>query len=211
MKRQQWIISIGIAFVLFIAIPVIAQNTPFTDINGNTHEQAIEVLYNEEIIFGTSKTKYEPNKVATRGETAQMFVNALQLDVSNVQDPKFTDVPKTHKYYTAIAALENAGIVSGNDGKFMPNANFKRTHAAKMLTLGFELDMASTLDNDFTDLPEHYATALYIQTLVNYNITQGTSPTTFSPNNPLTRGHVATFLYRTMNVLQDDLHIKTVE
>lgn len=29
-------------------------------------------------------------------------------------------------------------------------------------------------------------------------ITTGTSPTTFSPNNPCTRGHAVTFLHRTV-------------
>ncbi|OCS87041.1 S-layer homology domain-containing protein [Caryophanon latum] len=214
MKRTYWLIvciAIVIVFSVQAAIPVIAQKTPFTDIEGNTHKEAIETLYAEGIVFGATRNKYEPNAIATRGETAKMFAKALQLDTINVKNPNFKDVPTSHAYYGEIAALANLGIVSGENGSFRPNGNFKRSHAAKMLTLGFALNKASSIDSKFKDMPEHRDTALYIQTLINYSITQGTTATTFSPNQGLTRGHVATFLYRTMNALRDDLNITTVE
>lgn len=214
MKRIYWLIASAVivaSVTATVAIPAIANSTPFTDIKGNTHEEAIETLYNEGIAFGVTRDKYEPNTTATRGETAKMFAHALQLNMDDVKNPNFSDVPITHQYYKEIAALANVGIVSGDNGMFRPNGNFKRSHAAKMLTLGFGLDMATKIQSKFIDMPQHKETALYIQTLINYGITQGTTATTFSPNNAITRGHVATFLYRTVNMLSDDLNITNVK
>lgn len=214
MERTYWLI-VCIATIIIVSaqatMPVIAKKTPFTDIEGNTHEEAITTLYYEGVVFGATRDRYEPNAIATRGETAKMFADALQLDTTNVKNPNFKDVPTTHPYYKEIAALSNAGIISGENGEFRPNGNFKRAHAAKMLTLGFNLDMATSIRSTFKDMPEHYETALYVQTLINYSITQGTTATTFGPNQGLTRGHVATFLYRTINTLQEDLEIIAVE
>ena len=214
LKRTYWLIACTVLIILISivgSIPAIATNPPFTDIEGNTHKEAIETLYKEGFVFGTTRSTYEPNAIATRGETAKMFALALQLNTSNVVNPNFKDVPTTHAYYGYIAALANKGIISGENGMFRPNGNFKRAHAAKMLTLGFQLNKATTIRSKFIDMPEHRETALYIQTLINYGITQGKTATTFSPNEGLTRGHVATFLYRTINTLSDDLAITTVK
>ena len=215
MKLKNWVgvVIVGITLTLAtLTVSALAQQaSPFSDIKGNTHEQAIKTLHKEQIVFGKTSKLYAPNDVATRGETAQMFANALQLDTSNVDNPHFPDVPTTYKYYGAIAALANAGIVSGNNGYFMPNGNFKRANAAKMITLGFDLKIATSISSKFIDMPRHYETALYVQTLINYDLTRGTTPTTFHPNSDLTRGHVATFLYNTIEALADDLTIANVK
>ena len=54
-------------------------------------------------------------------------------------------------------------------------------------------------------------TKRYIQTLVDYSITKGTTATTFSPNMKLTRGQLATFLYNAIQTTSDDLTIISVE
>ena len=55
------------------------------------------------------------------------------------------------------------------------------------------------------------ATKRYIQTLVDYRITKGTTATTFSPNMKLTRGQLATFIYNAIQATSDDLTIISVE
>jgi hypothetical protein len=55
---------------------------------------------------------------------------------------------------------------------------------------------ASEAANPFTDV----AAGVYYETAVAWaaenGITTGTTATTFSPNNPCTRAHIVTFLYR---------------
>lgn len=199
----------SVAYV--VAAPAEAA-TPFKDIPANSsHKLAIDALYNQGIITGRMSTAYEPNKPATRGETAFFIANALGLNIKNVTDPGFADVKKTHPYYGAIAALYKAGIISGstsNDGKklFTPNGTVKRAHIGKMLTLGFELDVASQSNTKFVDVNSinHAETRKYIQTLVDYGITVGTSANMFSPYKDVSRAQLATFLYRTLNAVEDE-------
>lgn len=188
---------------------------PFKDIqNVGDHYTAIDELYNLGIIEGRSLTTFAPYEAATRAELALFIANALNLDTKNVADPGFTDVPKNSKYYGAIAALYNEGIISGySDKTFKPNNNVTRSQVAKMLILGFDLELANSTTTKFKDV--NALTDLnarrYIQTLVQYNITKGTSETTFSPNDHVKRAQLATFLKRAIDNTISDFEIISVE
>ena len=194
--------------------PAIAQANPFTDVKTtNSHYLAITNLYNDGIVTGVTTALYKPGQDATRGEAALFLANALGLNTKNVKNPGFTDVSTSSKYYGAIAALHAKGIVGGYGNTFKPNSTLTRSQLAKMLALGFGLTQASETTTKFTDvnkLPDA-ATKRYIQTLVDYKITNGSTATTFSPNKNLTRGQLATFLYNSINVTSDDFEIVDVE
>lgn len=65
---------------------------------------------------------YGPENNITRGQVAVILANALGLETDEVTDPGFKDVPKSHDYYGAIAALANAGHISGyEDDTYKPN------------------------------------------------------------------------------------------
>ena len=190
-----------------------ASTNPFTDVKEtNSHSNAIVSLYNEGIITGITSKTYEPGKSATRGDAALYLANALNLQNSTAPNPGFKDVPTSSKYYKAIAALNKAGVVNGYGDEFRPNATLTRSQLAKMLTIGFELEQ-STTKTKFTDVNKltDTATKKYIQTLVDYGITKGTTATTFSPNMKLTRAQLATFLYNAIEVTSDDFIVIGVE
>lgn len=191
-----------------------AYENPFTDVKDtNSHAHAIVSLYNDGIVTGVTETTYEPGKEATRGDAALYLANALGLNTVAVQNPGFKDVPTSSKYYKAVAALKQAGIVGGYGDEFRPNATLTRAQLAKMLTVGFELEQATSTTTKFTDVNKltDVATKRYIQTLVNYNITKGTTATTFSPNMKLTRGQLATFLFNAIQATDDALTVISVE
>lgn len=208
-------ITLATTAVAVAQLPALAeQENPFTDVKpGYSHYEGIVSLYNEGIVAGITSTTFKPNQNATRGETAQFIANALNLDTTNVTNPGFKDVPKGHKYYGAIAALYERGIIGGYGDEFKPNNLLTRSQIAKMLTLSFDLNLAGSSKTKFTDVNKlsDTNTKLYIQTLVDYSITTGTTPTTFSPNGNLTRGQLATFLYRSMNQTGDSFEIIGIE
>lgn len=196
------------------AVVEAAYVNPFTDVkDSNSHAHSIVSLYNEGIVTGVTSTSYQPGKEATRGDAALYLANALGINIATVKDPGFKDIPKTSKYYQAVAALKQANIVGGYDNEFRPNATLTRAQLAKMLTVGFELEQATSTTTKFTDVNKltDAATKRYIQTLVNYEITKGTTATTFSPNQKLTRGQLATFLYNAMQATDDELTVTSVE
>ena len=183
-----------------------AYSNPFTDVKEtNSHANAIITLYNEGIITGVTSKTYEPGKPATRGDAALYLANALNLQNSSAPNPGFKDVSTSSKYYKAIAALHQAGIVNGYGDEFRPNATLTRSQLAKMVTIGFELQQSTTTKTKFTDVNKltDTATKKYIQTLVDYGITKGTTATTFSPNMKLTRAQLATFLFNAIEASND--------
>lgn len=173
-----------------------AASSPFTDINQySDNYNEILKLYSQGVMSGFADNTFRPDVSVTRGEAAKMLATALKLDTKNIQDPYYKDVPKGNQYYKYVAALQNAGIMSGySNGMFMPNEVLTRGELAKMVVVGFHLEVSPTYNNIFKDVNSKTNNAIYIQTLIDLNITKGTTPVTFSPFDPVTRGQFASFV-----------------
>lgn len=203
--------SITIAFISFEPRTAEAQ-TPFKDIKGSDHYNAIVALYESKVITGRTATEFKPNLTVTRGETAQFIVNALGINNSNPKNPGYSDVPTTNPYYNAIAILTEKNVVGGyGNGKYGPNDSLTRSQVATMITKAFELNESTVSKTQFTDINNLKDPIIlkYVQTLVDYGVTVGTTKTTFSPSMKLTRGHLATFLYRSIE--SNSLEVISVE
>lgn len=196
-------------------VPAQAQTNPFTDVKvGDSHTEAILSLYEQGIVKGVTNTQFQPTAEVTRGDAALFLANALKLDLTNVVNPNFKDVPTTSPYYKAIAALNAKKIMTGyGDGAFGVKNTLTRSQMAKIITLGFELEQSTVTNTKFTDVNvlTDANTKRYIQTLVDYGITTGTTPTTYSPSVKLKRAQLATFLYRAINITSDELEIINIE
>jgi len=170
----------------------------FTDINkSDDYYEPILSLTNRGIIQGFPDGTFRPHNEVTRGQAAKILANVLNLDMKNVENPGFTDIPETHQYYKPVAALVKAGIVGGYDNKtFRPGNNLTRAQMAKILTLGFKLKDEELTDTRFTDIKKSDAFSGYVQSLLTHNITIGTTPTTFSPNTFVKRRQLALFVTR---------------
>ncbi|WP_146223197.1 S-layer homology domain-containing protein [Ureibacillus chungkukjangi] len=202
---------VAIAFISFAPSKAEAQ-TPFKDIKGSDHYKAIVALYEAKVITGRTATEYKPNLTVTRGETAQFIVNALGFKNNNPKNPGYSDVPTTNPYYQAIAILTEKNVVSGyGNGKFGPNDSLTRSQVATMITKAFEFNVSTATKTQFSDINRLNDPIIsrYVQTLVDYGITIGTTKTTYSPSMKLTRGHLATFLYRAIE--SNSLEVISVE
>jgi len=173
-----------------------AATSPFTDIDQySDHYNDILKLYSQGVIDGFLDNTFRPDVSVTRGQAAKMLATALKLDTKNVQDPYYKDVPKSSEFYRAVAALQNAGIMSGySNSTFMPNEPITRGELAKIIVLAFHLEVSPTYNHIFKDVDSKSSNAIYIQTLIDLNITEGTTPVTFSPFEPVTRGQFASFV-----------------
>lgn len=219
MKKLFYGSIITVVLVIFSSVivsghSVKASTNPFIDVKEtNSHANAIVSLYNDGIITGMTSKTYEPGKSATRGEAALYLANALKLQNTSAPNPGFKDVAASSKYYKAIAALNKAGIINGYGDEFRPNATLTRSQLAKMLTIGFKLQQSTITMTKFTDVNKltDTATKKYIQTLVDYGITKGTTATTFSPNMKLTRAQLATFLFNAIEATSDELTVISIE
>lgn len=176
----------------------VTKGTSFSDVK-DTHQfyEAIKSLTSRGVINGYEDGTYKPGQQISRAHAAKIMALALGLDTKNVVDPGFKDVKKDHPYYGHIAALVNAGIIKGYEDKtFKPTGNLTRAHVAQMLVLGYDLEENKLSNLPFKDVNNKQWFANYIQTLFSNKITSGTTATTFSPNAFVTRGQVASFIFK---------------
>lgn len=110
----------------------------------------------------------------------------------------FSDVPADQYYAKAVAwAVEN-GITNGTgDGMFSPDTAVTRAQTVTFLFRA--LSGEAGLENPFADVEAgayYYDAVLWA---VGNGITDGTSATTFSPDEGCLRAQIVTFLYRAYN------------
>ena len=101
----------------------LAATSPFTDINQySDNYNEILKLYSQGVMSGFADNTFRPDVSVTRGEANENAGNCVKIGYKNIQDPYYKDVPKGNQYYKYVAALQNAGIMSGySNGMFMPN------------------------------------------------------------------------------------------
>ena len=107
----------------------------------------------------------------------------------------FYDVPNGAYFYEAVKwAVEN-GITTGTTtSTFSPNATCTRAQSVTFLYRA--LGTAPTTVNGFTDVAADAFYADAVAWAVESGVTNGTTDSTFSPNNSCTRAQIVTFLYR---------------
>ena len=108
----------------------------------------------------------------------------------------FTDVHAEDYYYDAVLWAAQKGITGGmSDTLFAPNAACTRAQIVTFLWRAAGSPEPSALSN-FNDVPADKYYAKAVAWAVENGITNGTTDTTFSPDDICTRAHGVTFLYR---------------
>jgi len=113
---------------------------------------------------------------------------------------RFSDVPPSVNYATAVDWLKANGVTTGVGGtsRFAPTDAVTRGQMASFLwrMMGEPALPLGTPPTGFTDVPANAAFAPAVAWLKAKGITTGTSSTTFSPAVPVNRGQMALFLWR---------------
>lgn len=166
----------------------------FKDIPTNhIYYDVIHKMKEKGIVNGYDDGTFKPSEKVSRVHAALIISRVLDLDTDNVVNPNFKDVPTTHIYYKQIAAVQNAGVMSGKEGNlFDPNGKLTRAQMAVILANALELEGVST--KQFTDVQKGHWAYSYVQALAKNKITNGYGDGTFKPNEKLSRQHYALFL-----------------
>lgn len=173
----------------------------FSDVPSSKYfAKAVYDLAERNIIGGYPDGTFKPGNSITRGQAAAIIAKLMNLNMDNIENPGFKDVSTKNGYYKAIAGMAKEGIISGyGDGRYGPNDPIKRGQMASILVKAFDLPRYSFYDikNPFKDVKEYEAHGSNILILYRLGITTGTSPDTFSPNAPITRGQAAKMIKAT--------------
>ena len=135
---------------------------------------------------------FGPDTPVSRGETAVWIYNMEnQPDAGNSHS--FSDVTDASQN-DAISWMANTGITTGTSPTtFAPDETLKRAQAAAFLhRLAGE---PAAPAHNFVDVVTAWQQG-GVSWMAHTGITTGTSPTTFAPEDTLTRAHLVTFLYR---------------
>ena len=118
------------------------------------------------------------------------------------EDPKptysdFTDLDPNGWYHDGINYMIENGMMNGvGDGMFEPNGSVTRAMLVTILYRQAGSPSVEGKTNPFIDVkPNKYYTDAVIWAFQN-GIVNGTTPTTFEPEEPVTREQIATILYR---------------
>ena len=164
-------------------------SSPFTDVETNAYYFApVKWAIKNHITAGTTETTFSPNSTCTTAQILTFLWRSKGQPEPTIANP-FVDVSQSDYYYKAALWAYEKGLVS--EESFNGNKPCTR---GQTVTYLWELKGSPNAGKSvFTDAGEYSdAIAWAVQT----GITNGTTSTTFSPNNTCTRGQIVTFLYR---------------
>jgi hypothetical protein len=191
------------------ACPDDIDSAGFTDLAGldSTTRGAVDCLAEYGITRGTSSTTFSPLDEVSRWQMALFLTRQAEahgIDLPSGSSVGFLDIAGlSDAAQRAINQLDRLGVAEGTSSTtFSPNESVTRWQMALFLTRLLEeagIDLPSGSDQDFFDvrvLPSETEKA--VNQIIQLDISEGTSSTTFSPNNPVTRWQMALFLIRTL-------------
>jgi hypothetical protein len=193
-RRRIGAVAVAILLATGSAVPASAVED-FDDIAGNTHADAIRAIAEEGVTTGYGDGTFRPSNPVTRGQMATFLTNALDLPPGG---SSFDDIAgSTHE--ASIGALAASGITGGfPDGTYRPGASVTRGQMATFLARGFDLDASSVVR--FRDIAGT-THAPGINATATAGIAGGYSDGTYRPGAPVTRGQMATFLARSLDLI----------
>ncbi len=185
---------------VFFSNPTYSVGTPtefegsFADDDGSPFQQEIEKIAAAGITSGCKPDRFCPDASVTRGQMAAFLNRALQLP--DAGDAGFVDTAGT--FSDDINRIAAAGITSGcGPDRYCPSDVITRAQMAVFMTRALSLPPASpagfadTLGHPFADEIDRIAAA---------GVTLGCSDTAFCPDDPVTRGQMAAFLVRGLDL-----------
>ncbi|MEM7142205.1 MAG: S-layer homology domain-containing protein, partial [Actinomycetota bacterium] len=175
--------------------PTAAQaSSGFGDVDAEDfYASAVQWLADEDITTGISDGCFGSDDIVTRGQFAT-FLWRYAGELPG-EDHPFGDVEDGRFYTDAVRWLWTTGITTGTSATtFSPEAELTRGQITTFLWRHAGRPKAPPSDFEDVARGRYYAPA--IDWMVDEGLTTGTSPTTFSPDRPVTRAEFAAFLYR---------------
>lgn len=160
----------------------------------------------------TIKAYFEPIPGYVPVEKEEIISGDVSGDIQEEMSYNFEDVPENEWYYEAVQFVCKNKLFSGASATtFEPDTVMTRAMIAKVLfnhaTENNLVCSGESIDNNFEDVPENEWYAEAIKWAVNAGITNGTSETTFSPEEDLTREQLITLLYRYAKAIEMDVSV----
>ncbi len=172
----------------------------FVDISKDSYYyEALVWAVKNGIVKGTSETTFSPEGLGTRAQVVTLLWRAAGSPLPKTENTSFTDIGSNDYYYSAaLWAVEN-GITKGTGGNnFGPYNNCTRAQMVTFLWRAAGSPEPKDSKNPFADVGNHEYYYKAVLWAAENGITNGTSATSFSPNQVCTRSQIVTFLFRSI-------------
>lgn len=174
---------------------------PFTDVNSDDwFLAAVQYVYENDRMAGTSSTTFQPEVNLTRAMAAQVLYN-LEGQPAVTGDTTFTDAAAAGEWAVkAITWAEQTGVVAGiGDGLFDPTANVTREEFAQMMyNYASYKEYDLTLEGDLSQFEDASAISSWAETAMSWangsSLINGHDDGTIDPQGTTTRAQAASIL-----------------
>lgn len=195
-KKQIITLLLSMVFLTTFTTSVLAaepSSVGFTDVPSDSWcFKQVAWAIEQGITSGTSPTTFSPNSTCTNAQVLTFIWRACGSPDSSGNNPFEDIVGGSYYCKPALWAYEN-GMVSG--GRFQPDKPCTRSMAVTYMWKQARCPKASA-ELNFVDVNANTDYAQAVAWALDMGITNGTSDTTFSPEDTCTRAQIITFLYR---------------
>ena len=171
---------------------------PFQDVPDDAYYfEAVNWAVANNVTNGTSETTFSPNVGCTRAQVVTFLWRAAGQPEPTEGTNPFTDVKEGAYYYKAVLWAVEKGITNGtSETTFDPDETCTRGQIVTFLWRREGKPAPTGANNPFADVKPSAYFGSAVLWAVEKGITNGTSETTFEPNEDCTRAQVVTFLFR---------------
>jgi hypothetical protein len=181
---------------------------PFSDLtNPNTAlRRDVGCVYNSGVMRGTTTTTFSPDDTVNREQAAVLIqrVMAVSDGMCASRVPPWSDLASTSFAIGEISCLYGSNLINGTTATtFSPSAPVTRAETTALVARLYRYlstNTCPTAPPPFTDTTGNWA-ADDIACVYGLGIDTGTTATTFSPDDTLTRSDMATILAPTIRAL----------
>lgn len=190
------------AAMLLSASPAFA-DAPYTDLGSMADRQAVDYLYDTQCLTFITGNSFEPNRVLTRGELAQLLYNvAGNIPLVQPGAPALKDVSQGTAG-DAMNAVAAQGILTGyQDENFQPEAPVSREEFADVIYRYLQYSRMADPDQEVTPYAdEAQVSPAYAQAVAVLHSKNIMVPADgyFRPKEGMTRADAAQVFYRFMH------------
>ena len=171
---------------------------PFQDVPDDAYYfEAVNWAVANNVTNGTSETTFSPDVGCTRAQVVTFLWRAAGQPEPTGRVNPFTDVKEGTYYYKAVLWAVEKGITNGtSETTFDPDETCTRGQIVTFLWRREGKPAPTGANNPFADVKPSAYFGSAVLWAVEKGITNGTSETTFDPNEDCTRAQVVTFLFR---------------
>lgn len=116
--------------------------------------QAINCLYENNVLSGYEDGTFKPERTVTRAEMVKLALKGAGIELENQEGKNtFSDVQAGDWFAPYVEQAVSLGVVRGfDDGTFGPDKSVKRVEALKMIIIAQDLELPLAKEQIYTDV-----------------------------------------------------------